>query len=115
MINLISHVTELKPASFSPNKTLDAFRHLDPINLPYGTACMDRRITYLYSSSGHSECIYTETKDVFFLASVDSLLTIAQNALVVMELNTLLNVASHFEHPKKRPVCTCVYVSQIHH
>jgi hypothetical protein len=84
-INLISHLTELKTASFSPNKTLDAFRHLDPINLPYGTACMDRRITYVCGSSGHSECIYTEAKDVFFLASVESLLKNAQNASVIIE------------------------------
>ena len=66
MINLISHVTEGKPASFSPYKTLDVFRHLDPINLPYGTACMDRRVTYVYGSSGHSQIIYTETQDAFF-------------------------------------------------
>ena len=35
IINLISHLTEEKSASFSSNLLVNIFRYLDPINLPY--------------------------------------------------------------------------------
>ena len=45
---------------------VNIFRDLGPINLPYGVVCMDRRITYTYGSSAHSEFIYTETHVTLF-------------------------------------------------
>ena len=70
IINLISHITEEMPARFSLNIVVDVFRYSDPINLPYGTVCMDRRITYACGSIAQSKFIYTETDDAFFFYRV---------------------------------------------
>jgi len=74
MINLISHVTEEKSASFTLNIVIDVFRNLDPTYLPYSVICTDRLITYTYGSTARSKFIYTETEDAFFLPFVKTFL-----------------------------------------
>jgi len=77
---------------------------------------MDRRVTYTYVSSGHSKLIYTENEDAFFLtARRIPFNNLSEYHRPKHEYFTFCNGESHFDHTKKRPVCTSVYVSEIHH
>jgi hypothetical protein len=77
---------------------------------------MDRCINYVYGSSAYSEFVYTETQDEFFF----TVLSIPFNnwseyPRLKHKCSRFCNVGMHFDHPNKRPVCTCVYVSQAYH
>ena len=90
---------------FSLNIVVDVFRNLDPINMPYGTVCMDRRITFAYSSSIHFKFTYTETEVAFLFPTCRiPFNNLSEGHRLKHEDSTLCKVGSHFDPPNKRPV-----------